>query len=291
MLRVNRFSSALLSLASLSGLVSPHHAAAASPRAAASAYRLVWSDEFSGAAGSLPAGADWNFEQGPGPEANHEAQIYCLPGSNTPPCSAATRNAYEDGHGHLVVTAVQGSGGWSSARLNTLGKHELLYGRVEARIRITPGDGFWPAFWLLGNNHRTAIWPLCGEQDILEWVQSYSPTTTSSTVHGPGYSGDHGIGAKFTFPNGGRIDDGRFHTYGMTWSPNRMEFYRDDPSHPYFVVTPESLPPGATWVYDHPFFVILNFAIGTRGFAGPTSAATPATGTMLVDYVRLYQRP
>jgi beta-glucanase (GH16 family) len=255
----------------------------------ATAWQLVWSDEFSGAAGTLPAANDWNFEAGPGPSSNHEIQLYCVPGSSTPPCSTATQNAYEDGQGHLVLNAVRTASGWSSARLNTLGKHELTYGRVEARIRMTPGDGFWPAFWLLGNNHHTAGWPLCGEQDILEWVQAYSPTTTSSTVHGPGYSASGGIGSHFTFPNGGRIDDAQFHTYGMTRSPNRMDFYRDDPSQPYFVVTPASLPANTTWVYDHPFFVILNFAIGGGGFSGVTDATTPASGQMTVDYVRFYQ--
>ncbi|SEG65722.1 Glycosyl hydrolases family 16 [Bryocella elongata] len=292
MLQGNRFSFETL-LFVLLGLASPVPGQSAKPRTAApqASYKLLWSDEFNGPAHSLPSQTDWNFEQGPGPSSNHEAQTYCLPGSSTAPCSAGKPNTFEDGHGHLVIRAIHSSAGWSSARLNSFGKHELLYGRVEARIRMTSGNGFWPAFWLLGNDHATASWPRCGEQDIMEWVQSYTATATSSTVHGPGYSGSHGVGSTFTFPHGGKIDDRRFHTYGMTWSPNRMEFYRDDPSHPYLVVTPDSLPTGATWVYDHPFFVILNFAIGTQGFAGPTDATTPKQGEMLVDYVRLYQAP
>src|SRR5665213_1008301 len=258
------------------------------PTTHAQNWHLIWSDEFNGAANSIPSASDWNFVQGWGPKGNHEIQWYCQPGDTTGPCEPSEPNLLEDGQGHLVLKAIHANQRWSSARLNTAGKHTLLYGRVEARIRMEPGAGFWPAFWLLGDG--AAGWPNCGEQDIMEWVQKYGPGTTSSTIHGPGYSGAHGIGSSFAFPNAGRIDDGAFHTYGMTWSPNRMEFYRDDPTKPYFVVTPANLPPGTKWVYDHPFYVILNFAVGEAGFPGSTDATTPHTGSMWVDYVRFYQQ-
>jgi beta-glucanase (GH16 family) len=258
------------------------------------AWRLVWSDEFNGPANSLPSSADWNIVRGWGPKGNHEIQFYCQPTDNDGPCDNSHPNLYEDGNGHLVIKAIHTGQLWSSARLNTQGKHAVLYGRIEARLRMEPGAGFWPAFWLLGEDHQSTGWPGCGEQDIIEWVQKYGPSTTSSTIHGPGYSGAHGIGHTFIFPavNGvpGRIDDGEFHTYGMTWSPNRMEFYRDDPSKPFFIVTPADLPPGTKWVYDHPFYVILNFAIGEAGFPGSTDSTTPPTGSMQVDYVRFYQQ-
>ena len=193
-----------------------------------------------------------------------------------------TPNLYLDGTGNLVLKAHPQR---PALELRPPEHHAqqafpLLSGRVEARIRLEPGAGFWPSFWLLGEDHDTVNWPTCGEQDIMEWVQKYGPGTTSSTIHGPGYSGAHGIGSQFAFPNGARIDDGAFHTYGMTWSPNRMEFYRDDPAKPYFVVTPASLPPGQKWVYDDPFYVILNFAVGESGFPGSTDSTTPHTGSM-----------
>jgi len=254
-------------------------------------WHLVWSDEFNGPANSLPSESDWNFVRGWGAKGNHEIQFYCRPTDDDGPCDSKTHpNLFEDGDGHLVLTAIHDGQRWSSARLNTAGKHTILYGRVEARLRMEPGAGFWPAFWLLGDDHETNHWPNCGEQDIIEWVQKYGPSTTSSTVHGPGYSGGKGISRTFTFPDGGRIDDGNFHTYGMTWSPNRMEFYRDDPSKPFSVVTPADLPPGTRWVFDHPFYVILNFAIGEAGFPGSTDSTTPPTGRMWVDYVRFYQQ-
>ena len=123
----------------------------------------------------------------------------------------------------------------------------------------------------------------------MEWVQGYGPNKTSSTIHGPGYSGGNGIGSQFTFPNGGRIDDGNYHTYGVIWTQNQMQFYRDNPSQPYFTVTPANIPSGDQWVYNQPFFLLLNFAIGGGGFPGNTDGSTPNPGTVLVDYVRVYQ--
>ena len=194
-----------------------------SAQSSAKSWHLVWSDEFNGPANSLPSATDWNFVRGWGPKGNHEIQFYCLPTDNDGPCDKSTPNLYEDGSGNLVLKAIHTGQLWSSARLNTQSKHSILYGRVEARLRIEPGAGFWPAFWLLGDNAEAAHWPDIGEQDIIEWSQKYGPSATSSTIHGPGYSGGHGIGRHFTFPtsNGtaGRIDDNTYHTYGVTWSP------------------------------------------------------------------------
>ncbi|HTC93753.1 MAG TPA: Ig-like domain repeat protein, partial [Terriglobales bacterium] len=135
----------------------------------------------------------------------------------------------------------------------------------------------------------TVGWPTCGEQDIMEWVPQYTPTTTSSTIHGPGYSGANGIGSKFTFPSGGRVDDAGYHTYGVIWSQNKMQFYRDDYTTPFFTVTPANIPGGTTWVYNHPFYILLNFAVGGN-FPGNPNGTTPSPANVLVDYVRVYEQ-
>src|SRR5580658_7509014 len=97
-------------------------------------WHLVWSDEFNGPANSLPSSADWNFVRGWGPKGNHEIQFYCRPTDDDGPCDSKTHpNLYEDGNGHLVLTAIHDGQLWSSARLNTQGKHTILSGRVEAR--------------------------------------------------------------------------------------------------------------------------------------------------------------
>jgi beta-glucanase (GH16 family) len=57
----------------------------------------------------------------------------------------------------------------------------------------------------------------------------------------------------------------------------------------YFRTTPASLPAGTTWVYDHPFFLILNVAVG-GGWPGDPDPTTVFPQQMIVDYVRAYRR-
>jgi len=252
-------------------------------------WQLIWSDEFNGANGSAPDPTKWTYDTGGGGFGNSELQTYCSPGMNTAPCNASLPNEFMDGNGNLVIRARKdSSGNWTSARLKTQGKFSFQYGRVEARIKLTVGNGLWPAFWMLGNNIGTAGWPQCGEDDIMEWVDSYSPNSTSSTSHGPGYSGGGGIGARYTFPNGGRIDDAGYHIYGLIWSPNLLQYYRDNPSNIFLTITPSSIPAGTQWVFNAPFFILLNQAVGGNWFPGPDST-TPNPADMLVDYVRVYQ--
>jgi beta-glucanase (GH16 family) len=252
-------------------------------------WQLIWSDEFNGANGSAPDPTKWTYDTGGGGFGNSELQTYCSPGMNTAPCNASLPNEFMDGNGNLVIRARKdSSGNWTSARLKTQGKFSFQYGRVEARIKLTVGNGLWPAFWMLGNNIGTAGWPQCGEDDIMEWVDSYTPNSTSSTSHGPGYSGGAGIGARYTFPNGGRIDDAGYHIYGLIWSPNLLQYYRDNPSNIFLTITPSSLPAGKQWVFNAPFFILLNQAVGGNWFPGPDST-TPNPADMLVDYVRVYQ--
>ena len=262
----------------------------ASAKTNAQQWHLVWSDEFNGPAHAAPDPASWTHETGAGGWGNNELQTYCAVSSNLAPCSAKHPNTYLNGHGQLVIEAIHTQDAWTSGRIITKGRHSFQYGRIEARMKLPAANGYWPAFWMLGSDIDTVPWPRSGEQDIMEWVQKYSPSTTSSTIHGPGYSGAHSIGKQFQFPDSGRIDKG-FHTYGVIWSENKLQFYRDHPDSPFFTLTPADLPPGADWVYNKPFFLLLNFAIGTGGFAGPTDKNTPHHGKVLVDYVRVYQAP
>lgn len=258
--------------------------------AALPGWTLVWHDEFNQAAGTVPDASKWSYDEGKSGYGNQELEDYCLPGSGAAPCIAGEPNAFQDGSGHLVIEARRNAEGqWTSARLKTQERYEFTYGRVEARLKLPVGDGLWPAFWMVGADIDTVKWPQSGESDIIEWVQSYGPTTTSSTSHGPGYSGRYGFAGRYTFPDGGRVDDAGFHVYGVLWSKDKLQYYRDDPSHVFLTLTPANLPQGASWAYDHPFFLILNLAIGSGGFAGPTDTTTPQTARMLVDWVRVYK--
>lgn len=129
----------------------------------ASAQDLVWSDEFNGPAGQLPDGNKWGRDTGGGGWGNAEHQYY----------TDSASNAALDGNGNLVITARRenpnnyqcwyGRCEYTSARLLTYGKFSHQYGTLEARMRISIGQGFWPAFWMLGNNFGSVGWPECGE--------------------------------------------------------------------------------------------------------------------------------
>jgi beta-glucanase (GH16 family) len=263
---------------------------AAAPLAHAQTWNLTWSDEFNGAAGTFPDTTRWSFDVGNnGGWGNGESEFYCAAGSNAAPCSTANPNVFMNGSGSLVLRARRDPAGtWTSTRMHTSGKFSTQYGRIEARMRLVAANGLWPAFWMLGTNIGSAGWPSCGEQDIMEWVDNYGPAATSSTIHGPGYSGAGGIGVQTGFPNGTRVDDANYHIFGVIWSPNQIQFYRDSITNITRTITPANIPAGTTWAYNHPFFILLNQAVGGNWFAGP-DGSTPAVNDVLVDYVRVYQ--
>ncbi|MFE6039551.1 family 16 glycosylhydrolase [Streptomyces sp. NPDC056452] len=248
---------------------------------AASAAAQTWSDEFNGAAGSAPDASKWTLETGGSGNGNNELQYY----------TNSTQNASLDGNGNLVITARKSSGSglqcwygacqYTSARLNTARTFTQAYGRYEARIKIPRGQGIWPAFWMLGDNLGSAGWPNSGEIDIMENV-GYEPNTVHGTIHGPGYSGGAGIGASYSLP-GGRAFADDFHTFAVDWSPNALVWSVDGQT--YQTRTPADLN-GNKWVFDHPFFIILNLAVGGN-WPGSPDGSTAFPQTMTVDYVRV----
>jgi beta-glucanase (GH16 family) len=234
---------------------------------------LVWSDEFNGTDGTSPDPTKWTYDIGNNGWGNNELENY----------TSNTANVQQKG-GNLVITAIKtGTNSYTSARIRTQGLFDHLYGRVEARIKIPYGQGIWPAFWMLGNDIATNPWPKCGEIDIMENIGK-EPTTIHGTIHGPGYSGDHGIGSPFSFPNNQKFSDD-FHIYAIEWEPTQIRFYVDD--NLYATRTSTEIPAGASWVYTHNFFIILNVAVG-GGWPGNPDATTVFPQQMLVDYVRVY---
>jgi beta-glucanase (GH16 family) len=249
------------------------------------AEHLVWSDEFNGKS-SVPDPANWKFETGGDGWGNHELETHCAPGSGVAPCVAAKPNVVvTDGYLHVVARR-DAAGKWTSARMTTKGLQSFQYGRIEARIQIPAGPGVWPAFWMLGDNVDERHWPACGELDIMENVGK-EPGKIHGSVHGTGFTGTP-LTTVATLPGDAEFAAG-FHTYGTIWSPGKVQYYVDDPAHPYATYTRADLPQGAVWPFDDGrYFFILNLAMG-GDWPGPPAATTPATVEMLVDYVRVYQ--
>jgi beta-glucanase (GH16 family) len=247
--------------------------AIAAPAGPEAAWTVIWSDEFDGPANAPPDPTKWTFDFGGTGWGNHELETY----------TKNPENVFIDGEGHLVIRAIRKENGkYTSARLKTSGLFEVEYGKIEARIKIPRGRGLWPAFWMLGSNNHQVRWPACGEIDIMENIGK-EPSMVHGTVHGPGYSRERGITAHLALPAGARFSDD-FHVFAVEWSPDVVEFFVDGTS--YSKVTPASLPSGARWVYDHPFFLLLNVAVG-GDWPGKPDATSEFPQSMLVDWVRV----
>lgn len=256
------------------------------------AWTLAWSDEFTGTNGAAPNPANWGYDTGGSGNGNNEWEYY----------TDSRQNSALDGNGNLVIMATtnadtslkcatspnaDGTCYATSARLISAGKQQFTYGRVEARIKIPKGQGLWPAFWMLGNDISKAGWPTCGEVDIMENIGKPSEQQTLyGTIHGPGYSGGSGIGSGPRVVSATLADD--FHIFAVEWQPTQIRWFVDGTN--YFTATTASLPNGTRWVYDHPFFILLNVAVGGN-WPGYPDGTTQFPQNMTVDYVRVYQAP
>ena len=251
-------------------------------------WKLVWSDEFNGASGAAPDARVWGNEVGDGtaygiPGWGNDELEYYTPGGE---------NAAADGQGNLVITTEAADGSlqcyygpckYTSARLLTKNRFEVAYGRVEARVKVPVGAGLWPAFWMLGTDIDRVSWPMTGEIDIMEHVGRL-PNEIFGTLHGPGYSGGNSYGKVVDL---GKPVADDFHTFAVEWQPDKITWFLDGA--PYFTATPsDPFLAGKQWVYNHPFYMLLNVAVGGN-FGGAVGSETTFPQETLVDYVRLYQ--
>ena len=271
----------------------------------------VWSDEFnSSVSGAPPDASNWTYEVGGNGWGNHELEIYCAAGfagsakdAAVPAvCNAEKPNAFQDGRGHLIIRALRVSaepaptGTWTSARMKSVGLREFQYGRMEACMKLPVGAGLWPAFWMMGTG---AKWPAGGEMDIMENIPAaggaengLGPTKVEGTIHGPSTSarGHFSLTGVYELPGGQRVDDSApgCHVYGAIWSPFMIQIYVDDWRKPYFIRTAADVPADGRWVFNAPFYFLLNLAVG-GDWPGPPGVATPSPADVMVDYVRVYK--
>ena len=230
-----------------------------------------WSDEFDGPANASPDPSKWTYDVGGGGWGNQELETY----------TNSVENVRLDGNGHLVIRAVANGTSYTSARLKTQGLFTAQYGHVEASIKLPTGRGIWPAFWMLGSNISSVGWPQCGEIDVMENIGS-EPSINRGSAHGPGYAGGQSITARYLLPGSAKFSDA-FHTFAIDWTPGTIVFSVDGTT--YNTVTRSSIPSGASWVFDAPFFLLLNVAVGGT-FPGSPDATTQFPQEMVVDYVR-----
>ncbi len=242
---------------------------------------LIWNDEFNGTDGSVPDPGKWKVVESGSGYGNRELEYY----------TSRSSNVHEE-DGKLVITARRepfngpdGPHDYTSGRIESQGHFELKYGRIEARIKIPNGQGIWPAFWMLGTNFDAVGWPNCGEIDIMENV-GFEPSVVHGSLHGPGYSGSSPLTGTYTLPDQRRFSDG-YHVFAIEWAPHIIRFYVDDVL--YETRSTADLPSGSPWAFDHPFFLVLNVAVGGYWPGNPNST-TPFPVNMLIDYVRIYRQ-
>jgi beta-glucanase (GH16 family) len=248
-------------------------------------YVLVWHDEFDGRNGSLPDPKKWIYDLGGGGWGNQELESY----------TNRAENAHIE-NGNLVITArkenFEGSDHiareFTSARLKTQGLFSQTYGRFEARIKIPSGQGMWPAFWMMGDNISSVGWPKCGEIDIMENVGK-EPGLVHGSLHGPMTTGAAtDLTSTVSLPTG-KDFAAAYHLYAVEWEPDAVRFYVDDTLYATFTAKSVASTPttAGSWVFDHPYFLILNVAVG-GSWPGPPDATSAFPQTMLIDYVRVY---
>lgn len=252
---------------------------------------LLWEDDFEGPAGSTPDLQNWQFMLGDGSTygipgwGNEERQFYIpeaavLTGNSELAISATRMPAAGDPSNSNPYFCYYGTAAeWTSARISTMGRVDLKYGRIEARMRFPIGVGTWPAFWMLGSNIAETPWPGCGEIDIAEG-RGDLPHRLFGTVHGPGYFADKGRGAVLDAET--QLAN-EFHVYAVEWLPDSVTWFIDE--HEYAYVARPDVPEG-TWVFDHEFHLLLNLAMGGN-FSGPIEP-TLNEASFIIDYVRHY---
>ncbi|MGF1508415.1 MAG: family 16 glycosylhydrolase [Myxococcota bacterium] len=242
-------------------------------------FELVFEDEFDGPAMTSPDSSTWDFDVGGGGFGNNQLEF------NTP----RTANARVNGEGILEIVARQepfGNNGFTSARMLTNDLLEVQYGRIEARIKLPTGRGIWPAFWMLGADFPETDWPFVGEIDIMEYC-GQEPQIVHGSLHGPGFSGGNALSQIFRKEDDLPAFNEDFHVFAVEWDPARIAWYVDDVI--YQVLRASEVQNRGDWVFDGPFFLILNVAVGGTFCQNPDES-TVFPQTMEVDYVRVFRR-
>lgn len=238
-------------------------------------YQLMWSDEFN--YNGLPDDSKWSYDVGGSGWGNNEAQYYT---------NARLQNSeVKDGYLHITAIKEDFEGKkYTSARLVTRTKGDWLYGRFVVRAKLPKGTGMWPAIWMLPTDWAYGGHPASGEIDIMENL-GYIPYWIAATFHTQLYTYKL-LTYKQEIIN---ISDcySEFHNYILEWEPSECRVYVDSKLYNTFKNDGAGF---QTWPFDKRFHLLLNVAVGGT-FGGPQGIDDSIfPQSMVVDYVRVYQK-
>lgn len=184
---------------------------------------------------------------------------------------------------------------YSSGKITTKDKFSVKYGRVDFRAKMPTGTGVWPAMWMLSNDARYGSWPLSGEIDVFEG-RGRTPNMVFGTLHyGSEWPNNINTSDVLNMTQDGNkktgIDD--WHVYSVVWEAENIKIYCDGKC--YFKCTYADWYSGsdrgnAYAPFDQRFYLILNLAAGGTFDSGYVPDSSFTSGTMQVDYVRVYQK-
>lgn len=242
-------------------------------------WKLVWEDQFAGAALDY---AKWEIEVNAFGGGNQELQIFTDRKENVRVEDGnLVLEAHRDNHG-IAGTVRE----FSSGRIRSKRRGDWKYGKFEMRAKLPRGQGLWPAIWMLPTDEKYGGWASSGEIDIMEF-KGQEPNIVWGTLHyGGGWPKNTHTGETLTLDNGNLTDD--FHTFSVEWEENAIRWYLDGKlwqtqTQWHSEQAPFPAP------FNQEFHLIMNLSVG-GGFVGPVGGETTFPARMLVDYVRVYQR-
>jgi beta-glucanase (GH16 family) len=237
---------------------------------------LVWSDEFNGTELNTN---NWSYELGNG------CPNLCGWGNNELQSYTDNNENIKVQNGHLIITALNTGGNWTSARIRSLNKFDFCLGTIEVRAKIPEGRGFWPAAWFLPSEYYYGIWPISGEIDLME-ARGQEPEKTLGTIHfGPLFPNNQYNGNEYVLPSGSFADD--FHVFSIEWTSESIIWKVDGIQ---FSEKTRADVGDFRWPFDRNFHALLNCAVGGN-FLGNPDGSTPNQGDFEIDYIRVYQNP
>lgn len=264
-------------------------------------WNLVWNDEFDGS--TLDA-TKWDYQTGTGSDYGLDGW-----GNNEQEYYQADNLTVADGKMTIEAKADSNNPAnkpYTSARIRTMksindsvnpdGKlYAKKYGKIEAKIKMPIGSGFWPAFWMLpvAKDNPYGQWAASGEIDIME-ARGRQPDTVDGTIHYGGYAPQNAYsGGHHTWNDGNDITG--YHVYSLEWEPTEMRWYCDGElfykaNNWYSRGVGEAANYAYPAPFDQEFYILFNLAVGGNYDGGVMPAPSDLPAKMEVDYVRVYDK-